>query len=225
MTEESLLNRLYIAAPCNAKWEEMSGDERVRMCALCTKHVYNISDMNKREAEAFLREKGTSACARFYRRRDGTIITDDCPVGLRKFRDTIRTFWLTAAAGIGVMLAMAVATYKPGAATFVQKNETAPAELAIDIAACQKSAATAVGNVDPRYCEAGQTTAGSDWTSRAHYFTRFPVGGEVYFAEGGAASQQAYSAKPEPEQSLSEKTCTAALDWLSIFFDNIRPQR
>jgi hypothetical protein len=39
--------------------------------------------MTRREAEALLRETEGRLCARLYRRADGTILTENCPVGLR----------------------------------------------------------------------------------------------------------------------------------------------
>jgi hypothetical protein len=39
--------------------------------------------MTRRQAEALLREKEGQLCARLYRRADGTILTENCPVGLR----------------------------------------------------------------------------------------------------------------------------------------------
>lgn len=86
-----LLNNLMIAAPCSVSWDSMEslGDDlqRVRYCSLCSKNVYNISDMSSQEAESFLNENGVSQCMRFFRRADGTIINDNCPRGLRKIRD------------------------------------------------------------------------------------------------------------------------------------------
>ncbi|MBX9692322.1 MAG: hypothetical protein K2Z81_08065 [Cyanobacteria bacterium] len=86
----SLLDQLMIAAPCSVSWDSMTGDDRVRHCAGCSKNVYNVSDMTYREANDFLRINGATPCMTFYRRKDGTIITDNCPVGLRKLRDRYR---------------------------------------------------------------------------------------------------------------------------------------
>ncbi len=83
----SLLDGLAIAAPCTVSWDSMSGDDRVRHCSGCSKNVYNISDMTRNEANEFLRINGSTPCMTFYRRKDGTILTDNCPVGLRKLRD------------------------------------------------------------------------------------------------------------------------------------------
>lgn len=79
----SYLDQLVIAAPCTVSWDSMQGDNSVRLCSGCNRNVYNISDMSKNEAEAFLRKNSTSQCMRFFRRHDGTILTANCPKGLR----------------------------------------------------------------------------------------------------------------------------------------------
>ncbi len=84
------LNNIRLAAPCNKDWNGMPGDDRIRFCDSCSKSVYNISDMTKKEAEKFLLENGVSKCMRIFRRSDGTIINDNCPVGLRKIRNAYR---------------------------------------------------------------------------------------------------------------------------------------
>src|ERR1700739_78711 len=43
------VNDLRIASPCTAEWDAMTGDNRVRHCALCHLNVYNISEMTTRE--------------------------------------------------------------------------------------------------------------------------------------------------------------------------------
>ena len=81
------LDSISVANPCNADWDAMQGDDRTRFCGTCQKNVYNLSDMSRREAEELLRSKGESLCAQFARRADGTVITDNCPVGLRPLRN------------------------------------------------------------------------------------------------------------------------------------------
>ncbi|HEX7289229.1 MAG TPA: carboxypeptidase-like regulatory domain-containing protein [Candidatus Angelobacter sp.] len=61
----------------------MAGDERVRFCSECTLNVYNLSEMTRREAEQLIATHEGRLCVRFYRRADGTIITQNCPRGLR----------------------------------------------------------------------------------------------------------------------------------------------
>jgi hypothetical protein len=76
------LEQVRVAAPCPADWEKMVGDERVRYCGSCSLHVYNLSGMTRREAEALVTSSESRLCVRFYRRADGTILTRNCPTGL-----------------------------------------------------------------------------------------------------------------------------------------------
>lgn len=81
------LDRVRIAAPCEADWDEMQGDERVRFCQRCSLNVYNLSAMTRREAERLVtRTEGARVCVRFYRRKDGTMLTRSCPVGLHALK-------------------------------------------------------------------------------------------------------------------------------------------
>ena len=80
------LEQVRVAAPCTADWEKMVGDERMRYCDRCSLHVYNLSGMTRREAEALVAGTEGRLCVRFYRRADGTILTRNCPVGLRALK-------------------------------------------------------------------------------------------------------------------------------------------
>jgi hypothetical protein len=80
------LEQVKVAAPCPADWEKMVGDERMRYCDRCSLHVYNLSGMTRREAEALVTSAEGRLCVRFYRRPDGTILTRNCPVGLSALR-------------------------------------------------------------------------------------------------------------------------------------------
>jgi len=60
----------------------MVGNDRVRFCSQCELNVYNLSGMAKHEAESLIAKAEGRLCVRYYRRKDGSIITRDCPVGL-----------------------------------------------------------------------------------------------------------------------------------------------
>jgi hypothetical protein len=120
MTEvesHNLLARVFIASPCSASWDAMNGTDRVRNCGDCSRQVFNLSDMSSSEAEEFLKANGTSQCLTFYRRKDGTIMTDDCPIGLRKVR--------TAARKMQQVAAMILGTLFSAVAAFAQSSEGA----------------------------------------------------------------------------------------------------
>ena len=113
MSDVSLIQFATIASPCSAPWEEMSGDDRVRHCAKCDLDVYNIAEMTEDEANTLLAEATGRVCGRLFRRPDGTVLTRDCPIGLRARarRRTVRTIAKVAAclavlaAGMGVVRA------------------------------------------------------------------------------------------------------------------------
>jgi hypothetical protein len=98
-----VLDEIKVASPCSARWDEMIGDARVRFCAHCEKNVYNLSAMTREEAQALLVEKEGNLCARFYRRADGSTLTADCPVGVRRKR--VRRI-AAVAAGAGALAAL-----------------------------------------------------------------------------------------------------------------------
>jgi hypothetical protein len=85
----SPLDYVRVAAPCPADWERMTGDERVRFCNQCNLHVYNLSGMTKREAETLVTNTEGRLCVRFYRRADGSVLTRNCPVGLRVIKQRV----------------------------------------------------------------------------------------------------------------------------------------
>jgi len=82
----SSLDQVRIAAPCSADWDQMVGTDRVRFCGKCSLNVYNLSELSRSEAENFIANNEGRVCVRFYRRADGSILTKNCPVGLRAIR-------------------------------------------------------------------------------------------------------------------------------------------
>lgn len=80
------LEQIKVASPCSASWEAMTGTEQVRHCESCRKNVYNLSDMTQTEAERLITRMEGHLCVRYYTRSDGTILTQDCPTGLRAVR-------------------------------------------------------------------------------------------------------------------------------------------
>src|ERR1044071_4893026 len=85
----SPLEGVRVAAPCPADWDKMVGDERVRYCGQCSLHVYNLSGMTKRQAESLVANAEGRLCVRYYMRADGSILTRNCPVGLRALKQRV----------------------------------------------------------------------------------------------------------------------------------------
>ena len=86
---DSPLNNLRIASPCSADWNRMDGDDRKRFCGDCKLNVYNLSGMTRYDAEHLLRMSEGRLCVRYFQRPDGTILTQDCPVGWAKVKQRV----------------------------------------------------------------------------------------------------------------------------------------
>src|SRR3954453_7826497 len=93
---KSPLDNISVASPCSADWDQMYGDDRKRFCGDCKLNVYNLSGMTHDEAEALIMKAEGRLCVRFYKRRDGSVITQDCPVGWARVKQRARIY-VTAA--------------------------------------------------------------------------------------------------------------------------------
>lgn len=125
--QKDFLERMRIASPCNVGWENMSGDERLRFCSQCNLHVYNISAMTSREVASLISSTEGRICARLYRRADGTVLTRDCPVGLRAVRRRISKM---AGAMLAAILGICSGAYAQGKA---QEDKTCTRIVALKI--------------------------------------------------------------------------------------------
>jgi hypothetical protein len=108
------LDNIRIASPCKMEWGDMTGGDRVRHCAACQKNVFNLSGMKRGEAIELLRATEGKICARFYRRKDGTILTADCPVGValiaRKAKRAVLGACISTLGAVGALLAFFAST-------------------------------------------------------------------------------------------------------------------
>jgi hypothetical protein len=104
-----MLESLRIATPCSADWDDMAGDDRVRFCGKCEKNVYNLSAMTRDDGEALVRAKEGRMCVRMFQRTDGTVITSDCPVGVR--REKLRARIWARVAGMATSAALLVGVW------------------------------------------------------------------------------------------------------------------
>jgi hypothetical protein len=98
------IDELQVASPCSASWSDMTGSDTVRLCAQCEKNVYDLSLLTRAEAAELIREKEGKLCIRFYKRADGTVLTADCPKGLRALRKSyLKTRAKVLASMIGII--------------------------------------------------------------------------------------------------------------------------
>jgi len=113
-----------------ADWEQMVGTDRVRFCGQCNLNVYNLSSMTKHDAESFITRNEGRLCVRFYRRADGSILTENCPVGVRAIRQRFSRLASASAsaflgffAGLGVYGTLSTEEFKQPAPMGVMVHE------------------------------------------------------------------------------------------------------
>ena len=99
------LSHVHVASPCKADWDQMIGSDRIRFCGQCNLNVYNLSGMSRHDAESLITRTEGRLCVRFYRRRDGSILTNDCPAGLQAVRQRLSYLAKTIGAGALAFLA------------------------------------------------------------------------------------------------------------------------
>lgn len=100
---DSPLNNIRIASPCQADWNDMYGDNRKRFCGDCKLNVYNLSGMTRDEAETLIMNTEGRLCVRFYKRADGSVITQDCPIGWARVKQRTKVY---ATAAFSLLMAL-----------------------------------------------------------------------------------------------------------------------
>src|SRR5581483_1332406 len=117
--------QLRVAAPCKEDWNQMVGDDRVRFCAGCKLNVYNVANLSEGEVRALVGQREGRVCARFFTRTDGTVLTRDCPTGVRRKRQLVGISIAAAASLLAMPVAAAPAQTSPGLVASLRSAVTA----------------------------------------------------------------------------------------------------
>jgi hypothetical protein len=140
---KTLLRSVVVEKPCSVSWDTMTGDDKVRLCSQCNLNVHNISSMTdkKRQTER--------TCVFMYRKKDGAVVTENCPAKIRKGSNWIRSGVASALLILvfGVALSASASGGLVGAAVdpaFMEPNATPLADYGYDTARQIARIATAV---------------------------------------------------------------------------------
>jgi ankyrin repeat protein len=99
-------DRITIAAPCNADWEAMPGNDQVRFCEHCHLHVTNLSSLTWLQAMRLVEQSRGRLCVRYEQRAAGDILTNQLPPQLHQISRRVTRF---AAAAFSATLSVASA--------------------------------------------------------------------------------------------------------------------
>ena len=99
-------DRITIAAPCDADWESMSGNNQVRFCEHCRLRVTNLSSMTRPQAMRLIAESRGRLCVRYVQRDGGDILAKEIP---RKLHQLSRRMSRLAAGAFSATLTLGAA--------------------------------------------------------------------------------------------------------------------
>lgn len=181
---------MRVASPCSVGWDEMTGDDRVRHCDSCQLNIYNTAEMTTQEIESLVQKREDRLCIRLYRRADGTVLTKDCPVGLRAVRQRAARF---ASASLATVLGLFSLTYgqtneptKPSGSSVASSKEDDGSNLSGTI--CDPNGAVIPGAVIRAYRIADKKRLKKSWSTVSNAdgsfeFKDMPVGTYELVAE------------------------------------------
>lgn len=107
------LDRIHVASPCSADWDEMAGDEQVRFCLHCSKHVHDLSKITRNEVRKLVIASGGSLCVRYEKRPDGRLRTAERAEPLTQIRSRRLSRIAAGAFTASLSLAQSVAAQTP----------------------------------------------------------------------------------------------------------------
>lgn len=119
----NILDHIRVAAPCPKRWDELTavqdgigvagGDDAVRHCGDCGLNVYNFAGLTREQSLEILERHaadGARLCGAVYKRRDGTLLTWDCPSGRAAARRRLATI-ASRMLGAGLLLVSGTLAY------------------------------------------------------------------------------------------------------------------
>ncbi|GEM_PF-589801 len=98
------------AMACGFKWDDSDTKERFRYCTLCKTPVYNFAGLEMPEAEELIFQRENKKQFTLFKRPDGKFMTANCPVEVKRQRDTI---FLAVGAVLLVLCALAFMILMP----------------------------------------------------------------------------------------------------------------
>lgn len=101
-------DRINIPAPCDADWDSMIGNDRVRFCDHCSLNVTDLSAMTPRKAMDFVARSQGRVCVRFIQKPNGRVLTRTMPERLYRIQRRVSRIAASAfTATLSISTAMA----------------------------------------------------------------------------------------------------------------------
>jgi ankyrin repeat protein len=121
-------DRMIIPAPCDADWDAMAGNDRVRFCEHCNLHVTNLSNITRQEAIRLVAQSEGRLCVRFVKRADGSVLSKQSP---QRLHHIARRVSRIAAGAFTATLSLSSAAAQTGSTSSSLPTEQAVAPRAL----------------------------------------------------------------------------------------------
>lgn len=115
MSTKDLLSKIQVKTPCEADWDAMIGNDRMRFCEHCNLSVHDLSQMTRKHVLRLVTKSNGRLCVRYRLRPDGSMITKAVPQQL--VRITRRASRIAAGA-FSATLSLSSAVANPSNAAF-----------------------------------------------------------------------------------------------------------
>lgn len=89
-TPPKLLDHCAVAAPCSGACATSDGNPRVSLCQRCGLFLYDVENLSPGAAHTLTVRTEGQTSGRLFKRRDGKVMTRNCPVGLEELRARLR---------------------------------------------------------------------------------------------------------------------------------------
>ncbi len=130
-------DRINIPAPCDADWDSMIGNDRVRFCEHCKLHVTNLSALTRPEAMRLVERSEGRLCVRFVTRPNGRLLTKQLP---RKVHQIARRASRIAAGAFSATLSLSSAAVQAQSGTGFESRRQTPVAAAVALPIAHEAA-------------------------------------------------------------------------------------
>ncbi len=103
--QNNRFDAVRVSSACSSSWDAMSGTAQKKFCSGCNKHVYDFSQLSRKEADAIMEASHGNLCARISRTTDGEILTKE-PLSILPVRIQTRRTSPVANALLATVLGM-----------------------------------------------------------------------------------------------------------------------
>ena len=132
-------DRINIPAPCDADWDLMIGNDRVRFCEHCKLDVTNLSALTRPEAMRLVERSEGRLCVRFVTRPNGHLLTKQLP---RKVHQIARRASRIAAGAFSATLSLSSAASQAQSGVRLEAPRDHPVAAAVAVPLAHEAVVT-----------------------------------------------------------------------------------